>query len=48
MSRRKRTRLAGLSAMAAMGLLALPGAASAAVTSNVDAAGKLTVSEQRR
>ena len=44
MSRRKRTRLAGLSAMAAMGLLALPGAASAAVTSNVDAAGKLTVS----
>ena len=44
MSRRKRTRLAGVSAMAAMGLLALPGVASATVTSAVDGAGKLTVS----
>ena len=38
MSRRKRTRLAGFSAMAAMGLLALPGVASATVSSNVGAA----------
>ena len=43
MSRRKRTRLAGFSAMAAMGLLALPGVASATVTSNVGAGGVLSV-----
>jgi Ca2+-binding RTX toxin-like protein len=43
MSRRKRTRLAGFSAMAAMGLLALPGVASATVTSNVGAGGVLNV-----
>ncbi len=43
MVRRRRARLAGLSAVAAAGLLALPAAASATVNSNV-AGGTLTVS----
>jgi len=42
MSRRRTWRLAGLSALVAVGLLSLPGAASANVTATV-AAGKLTV-----
>ena len=42
MSRRRTARLAGLSAVAAVGVLALPGAASASVNASV-AAGKLTV-----
>ena len=42
MSRRRTARLAGLSAVAAVGLLALPGAASANVAATVTA-GKLTV-----
>jgi hypothetical protein len=42
MSRRRTARLAGLSALAATGLLALPGTASADVNASV-AGGKLTV-----
>ncbi len=43
MSRRNRSRLAGLSAVAALGLMALPGVANATVTSSVDGTGKLLV-----